>query len=78
MIAWFDQIINDAKTCGVPMLFVRFEDLVLDPEPELRNIMKFLLDLPDLEGTNAERRIQEVIAMGHKATKTYSLKDTTQ
>ena len=28
-------------------------------------------------GTNAERRIKEVIAMGRKATVTYSLKDTT-
>ena len=69
---------HDAKTWQVPMLFVRFEDLILDPEPELRNIMKFLLDLPDLSGTNAERRVKEVLALGRQATKIYSLKDNTE
>ena len=48
-----------------------------NPEPELYRMMKFLLGEMDLTGTNAERRIKEVIAMGSKATQTYSLKDTT-
>jgi len=56
------------------MLFVRFEDMLMDPEPELSNIMRFLLGIDDLTGTNAERRIKEVINMGHKATQTYKLK----
>ena len=55
--AWYVQTMLDAKARDVPMLFVRYEDLMLNPEPELRNIMKFLLDLPDLTGTNAERRV---------------------
>lgn len=50
----------------------------MDPEPELRNIMRFLLGVDDLTGTNAERRIKDVISMGHKATQgTYQLKAST-
>ena len=32
----------------------------------------------DLTGTNAERRIKEVIAKGSAATQTYKLKETTK
>ena len=50
----------------------------MDPEPELRNIMRFFLGMKDITGTNAERRIKEVIQLGHKATQsTYKLKTTT-
>ena len=52
----------------MPVLFLRFEDMIMDPEPELRNIMRFMLGIDDLSGTNAERRIKQVISMGHKAT----------
>ena len=52
--------------------------MLMDPEPELYNIMRFLLGVDDLTGTNAERRIKEVISMGHKATQgTYQLKQST-
>ena len=71
-------MMNDAKRREVPILFIRFEDLVLDPEPQLYNLMRFMLGQKDLTGTNAERRIKEVIAMGHSATKTYSLKESTK
>lgn len=69
---------DDAKFRRVPVLFIRFEDLVMDPKPELYNMMRFLLGTKDLTGTNAERRIEEVLAMGQKATQTYSLKDSTK
>ena len=74
---WYKAYLNDARSRQVPVLFVRFEDLVTNPEPELYRMMKFLLGEMDLSGTNAERRIKEVLAMGSKATQTYSLKDTT-
>ena len=75
---WMTQICKDAKFREVPMLFVRFEDLVNNPEPELNNIMSFMLGMKDLTGTNAERRIKEVLAMDQTATQTYKLKDTTR
>jgi len=37
-----------------------------------------MLGVKDLTGTNAERRIKEVIAKGSSATLTYSLKDSTK
>ena len=58
---WFDVYLRDMKKREVPILFVRFEDLLMDPEPELRNIMRFILGMKDITGTNAERRIKEVI-----------------
>ena len=36
--------------------------------------MKFVLELADLEGTNMQRRIDDIRAMGSKATDTYKLK----
>ena len=66
--SWMTHVCNDSKFRRVPMLFIRFEDLVLNPEPELYNMMSFLLGKRDLTGTNAERRIKEVLAMGSGAT----------
>ena len=39
--------------------------------------MRFLIGEKDLEGTNAERRVKEVVGMGRAATTVYPLKDTT-
>lgn len=75
---WYQTFMKDARTRKVPIMFVRFEDLVSNPEPELYKIMKFILGERDLTGTNAERRIKEVISMGSGATVTYTLKDTTR
>ena len=69
---------NDAKLHKVPTLFIRFEDLVSDPEPQLTNAMRFLLGQRDITGTNAERRIKEVIAKGAAVTQVYNLKDSTK
>lgn len=71
-------LMRDAKRYNVPILFIRFEDLVMNPEPELHNVMKFLLGISDLTDTNALRRINEVLAMDQKATQTYSLKESTK
>jgi len=68
---------KDARNAKVPILFIRFEDLINNPESELVNLMRFLTHLKDIEGTNAQRRIKEVLAKGKSATQTYSLKDTT-
>lgn len=76
--SWMLTMMADAKFRRMPALFIRFEDLVLNPRPELYNMMRFLLGQKDLSGTNAERRIEEVLAMGSAATQTYSLKDSTR
>lgn len=54
-----------------PIYFVRYEDLCLQPAEELVGMMKFLLDLGDLKGTNMERRIDQLKGMGDKVAQTY-------
>jgi len=75
---WANVIMADAKLRKVPCLFLRFEDLVQDPETQLMHVMRFLVGQNDLSGTNAERRVQEVIAKGASATRTYDLKEGTK
>ena len=75
---WYRAMMREAKHREAPILFIRYEDLLVDPEPEVRAMMSFLLGERDLEGTIAERRLAEVLAMDSTSTQTYSLKDTTK
>jgi len=63
-----------------PIYFVRYEDMVKDMEGPTRGILSFLLEMPDLAGTNAERRIHQFIAKKKadpKADRAYQTKTTT-
>ena len=40
-----------ANIGNIPTLFVRYEDLVLNPETTLEEIFKFVLDVDSLENT---------------------------
>jgi hypothetical protein len=65
---YFDVLLKHCNKEGRnPIYITRYEDLVDQPEKELTDIFKFLLDMDDLTGTNAERRVKEIIAMGDKA-----------
>ena len=44
------------------MHIVRYEDLMTDPEPILRDLISFVLDLDDITGTKAEHYINLAIA----------------
>ena len=50
---FYNVWLADARARQVPILFVRFEDLVMNPEPELEKMMKFFLGEVDLTDTNA-------------------------
>ncbi|MFO0005115.1 MAG: hypothetical protein ACK559_28700, partial [bacterium] len=52
--------------------------MISDPKPILEDLMKLLLNLDSLEGTNGQRRVDEVIAKGKNATVVYKLKDNTK
>ena len=78
MKLWYRRVIHDAEKSEVPTIFVRYEDLCMNPKPELELLMKFFTGMTSLEGTNAQRRIEEVLAMGEEATQTYSLKDSSK
>ena len=60
------------KQC--PIFFTKFEELKSDPRGQLIDIFKFLFNMADLSGTVIERRIDEVVQMGSKATVAYKLK----
>ena len=77
MAKWFEVVMRDARLRKVPTIWVRYEDLCTEPEENLNNIMKFLIGVNDVTGTNAERRVKEVINLDKASTQTYTLKDTT-
>jgi hypothetical protein len=69
-----DHCVKENKN---PMYIVRYEDLISNREAELTGVMKFLLEMDDLSGTNVERRIKEAVAKSLESSQTYKLKPTT-
>ena len=71
---WWDKWVNaqtenlanshayviDKVTKKIPSLFIRFEDLVRNPEQALTDVFKFVLDRDSISGTVLERRIREL------------------
>ena len=55
---------------------MRYEDLKVDPKPVLSDLFCFLLDVPSIEGTIVERRINEVTEAGFSNVTAYRLKST--
>ena len=53
------------------MYFFRFEDILANPEGELRELFKFILGMDSLDGTVIEQRIKDVLAMGAKKNSVY-------
>ena len=45
---------------SIPTYFVRYEDILQDPSPLLKEIFKLAFSVDSLEGTILERRIDEV------------------
>lgn len=54
---WFDYWMKIAETTDKPVYWFRFEDILSQPEEELRNLFKFILGIEEIEGTVAEQRI---------------------
>jgi len=69
-----DHCVKENKN---PIYIVRYEDLISNREAELTGVMKFLLEMDDLSGTNVERRIKEAVAKSLESSQTYKLKPTT-
>ena len=59
----------------VPVHFLRYEDLRSNPQQTLENLFKFLLGLESLENLNIQKRITEVVNLGHKASVSYKQKE---
>ena len=58
----------------IPTYYLRYEDLVLNPEPVLMELFAFLLDVESIKGSVVERRIQDYCAKGKKGGSVYKLK----
>ena len=58
------------------MIFLKFEELRTDPREHLFDVFRFLLCKKDLSGTYVEHKIEEVLAKGHEATRSYAMKTT--
>lgn len=70
----YHDIVLDNRTKQVPHYFIRYEDLYTNPQEILEKVFCFFLELESIEGTNLQRRIKEVVTLGHKATITYAQK----
>lgn len=57
----------------VPIFFVKFEQLVAEPQKSLEDIFKFLLDCKDIENTVVQRRIKEVVELGAETRQPYDV-----
>ena len=78
MRLYFDTMIKHCTEDGLnPIHFVRYEDLVVDIGEPTKKVMAYLLEIEDITGTNAERRINEHVAKGKEANTTYKKKGTT-
>lgn len=63
-LKWHDYWMEKAREGNVPIFFFRFEDLLVTPEPVLRDMFRFILGTRNIDGTVIERRIREVIKTG--------------
>lgn len=55
----------------IPVYCIRYEDLRSKPQETLEKVFCFLLNLESVEGTNIQRRIKEVVSLGHSASVVY-------
>lgn len=53
--------IEEARSKKCPILFVRFEDLILNTKPQLENVARFIFKMADVAGTNVQRRIDQIM-----------------
>ena len=59
------------KGKDIPVFFFRYEDMLMKPQKTLEEIFAFLLSLRSIEGKFIQKRIEEVIKLGHEASFSY-------
>ena len=58
----------------IPVYFIRYEDMVLNPAPVLCELFRFILGVESIEGTVVEKRINDYVAKGSTSASVYKLK----
>ena len=61
---WHDYWIKIGRERNIPIYFFRFEDLLIDPEPVLKDMFKYILGVDNVDNSVIEKRIQETISTG--------------
>ena len=56
---------------------MRYEDLILNQRETVTNVIKFILDVPSIEGTVAEVQVHKATESGQDNIKTYAHKSGT-
>ena len=74
LVRFQNELLAELREKNLPMYFLKFEELRDNPRPLLLEVFSFLFGVTDVRGTGVEKRIDEVIAMGHDATKLYKTK----
>ena len=64
----FNAVFDLWRKKKTPMHFLKFEELRDNPKRCLTEVFQFLLGQNDLSGTVIEKRIDEVLELGHGAT----------
>ena len=63
-VMYHDYWIKKARESNIPVYFFRFEELLITPEPVLKDMFRFILGVRDIDGTIIEKRIKDVIRNG--------------
>lgn len=63
-VEWHDFWMDRIRASQVPVFLFRFEDLLLNPEPVLKDMFRFILAKESIDGTVIEQRIRETISGG--------------
>ena len=71
---YHETIIREAKAKKAPVYFIRYEDLVVDPKSVIENVFAFFLNIESVEGTCIQKRIHEILNLGHEASVSYKPK----
>ena len=67
--------LQDSISAHIPAYVIRFEDLLTDPTPILKDLFRFLLEVPSIEGTVVEQRINETCTPKNAPKSLYKLKN---
>jgi len=75
---WNDyHTFNREQSKTTPTFFITYEQLILDPVPEVKKLFCFLLDVESVDGTVVEDRIVQICGQGHSKHEVYKLKSGT-
>ena len=61
MVEYYESIFKIFRERNVPHIFIKFEELLREPQVTLEKIFKFQLNTQDLEGTYVETRIKNAV-----------------